>query len=174
MGIPMRLMSVGQFVTLDRHRVVVHIQEASIPLVLREGLVNDAEAQTAVRLARATPNLRHIATSVCDAQCRAIAKRASESGIDNLRIVLPERLGRRPFSNPPHLIVSLAVPNIAMASGWPLSDLGWVVPLLIGDWARITILCAPDIYRFHPVVRHLVSDLGSNGEGSEEGIGVAN
>ncbi len=158
LGVPMRLVRpVRQLVTLERHRIIVHMPESGIPLVLREGLVNTAEAKAVIELARAAPERRYIATSLFDAQCRAIAATAAAAGVENLRVALPDRSGQRAHSSPPDLILSLAVPTAAMAVGWPLSDLGWLAPMLIGNWAQITILCAPEVAEYHPVVRHLGS-----------------
>ena len=131
--------------------------ESGIPLILREGLVNTAEVRAAIELVQAAPERRHIATSLFDAQCRAIAATAGARDVANLRVVVPNRLGQRAYSTPPDLILSLAVPTATMAAAWPLNDLGWLAPMLIGDWAKITLLCSPEVAEYHPVVRHLRS-----------------
>jgi hypothetical protein len=160
LGLPIRLVKpTRQLVTLERHRITIHMPQTGIPLVLREGLVNSAEAQAVIELCRATPERRHVATSVFDAQCRAIAATAAAVGVENLRVTVPTRLGQRAYSTPPDLILSIAVPTATMAAGWPLSDLGWLAPMLIGNWAQITIFCAPEVAEYHPVIRHLGSPL---------------
>jgi hypothetical protein len=158
LGVPIRLVApIRQLVTLEQHRIIIHMPQTGIPLVLREGLVNTAEVRAVIELARATRERRHVATSLFDAQCRAIAATAAAARVENLRVALPIRLGQREYSSPPDLILSIAVPTATMATSWPLSDLGWLAPMLIGNWAQITIVCAPEVAGYHPVIRHLGS-----------------
>jgi hypothetical protein len=159
LGVPVRLIrAVRQLFTLEQHRIVVHMPESGLPLALREGLTNVAEARAATELALTAPEREYVVTSLFAAQCRTIAAMAAEANLHNVRVILPDRLGQRTYSRPPNLILSLAVPTAAMGAGWPLSDLEQIGPMLIGDWTHITI-----VVRLRPRVWKLAGSFHAHG-----------
>jgi hypothetical protein len=137
--------------TAKNNELVLLIPQDLAPLSLREGLVNTDEAEALVSHAKANPASRFVATSPFPAQCRAIAAIAYAQRVDNLRVLVPEKIMWKPDAERLDLLLSLAVSSNDGASQWPYSDLGNLVPLLTGDWRKIELFCSPTMTE-HPLV----------------------
>jgi hypothetical protein len=131
---------------------LLKIPEDAAPLVLREGLANEAEAAEIAAFATAKPNERFVATSPFTGQCRALAKAATKQKLDNLRVVSPERLGQKVFGREITLLVSLAATEPQQVAGWPFNDVSRLVPIFVGEWAAIHVFCSPAMSD-HPFTR---------------------
>jgi hypothetical protein len=122
---------------------------------LTEGLANSAEASAVLDYVASNPTKRFVVTSPFTSQCRTVAKAAAERNLDNVRVVVPEKVGHRRIQPPAQLLVTMAATDPITTTAWPLSDLGRLAPLFVGDWAGITVFCSPIVAEHHPVIRHL-------------------
>jgi hypothetical protein len=155
LGVPVRVSEIQRLISIPNHEIILRLPEARAPLTLREGLANAAEAAAAVEIVRAGQHGSSVATSPFVAQCRELAEAAAKLRVSNLRVVVPERLGQKKFSKNVHLILSFAATRPEDVAGWPFADLGRLLPLFVGEWAGITVVCSPAMAR-HPVLRSLV------------------
>jgi hypothetical protein len=133
------------------NELVLTISQHLAPLSLREGLANEVEALAAVSHAKARPLDRFIATSPFAAQCRTIAVAARAARLDNLRVILPERVTWKAQAERNDLLLSLSVTRIEDVARWPYTHPGHMLPLLVGDWQRIDLFCSPAMSE-HPLV----------------------
>lgn len=152
LGWPVRIDEVVPGLVGAEHGVVLRIPEDGAPHALREGLGNAAEAEFVAEFVAADPYGSYVATSPFSAQCRLLAQAAGVRALANFRIVVPERLGQKIFSTPPHLLVSLAAADPERVESWPFTDVRTLLNLLGGPWQAIHIFCTRPMSE-HPVVR---------------------
>jgi hypothetical protein len=150
--LPVRIDRIGRHLTGDSHRILLKIPETTAPLVVREGLANEIEAAEIASFAAGRPNERFVATSPFTGQCRMLARAAASKGLDNLRVVSPERLGQKVFNREISLIVSLAATEAQQVAGWPFSDVSRLVPIFVGDWNTVHVFCSREM-RSHPFIQ---------------------
>jgi hypothetical protein len=137
--------------TMQNNVLVLTITQDLAPLSLREGRANADEAVAIVSHAKTRPTLRFVATSPFPAQCRAIASVAHAEGIDNLRVLVPEKVLWKPQADRLDLLLSLAVTDNAGVAQWPYADPGNLASLLCGDWRKIELFCSPAMAE-HPLI----------------------
>jgi hypothetical protein len=142
-------------IQLEKHQVILFWPESSLPMAVSESLLNSAEGAALVDIAVAHPTRRFIATSPYRAQCRLIAEKGSLQNLTNLRVVFGERLGHRSVERGTELLISLVASNRQTTSGWPLNELGHVLPLFLGAWSKIIVVCSPYLAAHHPLIRQL-------------------
>jgi hypothetical protein len=135
----------------QHNELVLSISQDLAPLSLREGLANFQEAVAVVSHAKAHTTLRFVATSPFTAQCRAIAAAAHSEGLENLRVLVPERVTWKPQADRLDLLLSLAVTGVEGVAQWPYTHPGHLLPLLVGDWRRIDVFCSPAMVE-HPLI----------------------
>ena len=140
-------------IQLERHQVILSWPESLLPLAVSEGFSNSSEATAVIEIAAAHPYRRFVVTSPYRAQCHLIAEGIYARNLTNTRVRFSERLGHRAVQPDTDLIVSLVATDRQSTSGWPLNELGRLVPLFVGEWAKIHVVCSGFVSEHHPLVR---------------------
>jgi len=137
------------------HEVTVVLPASGFPFVQEQLTEDPTEAAAVVAFVEKTPGQFH-ATSPFLAQCRRIARLASQRGVaDRLRVLPLDAVGAKPIMGDAELLISVcaaAAANDDSIFPYPLNDTSRLAPMFFSNYVKFHVFCPEQTAETDPLL----------------------